>query len=251
MMFSLAGIISRPEIHYIDVSAFEDGFALLTSDRRVEFVDSDAGKVSEYSLGSDDMPVAIDVIDGFLAVAYKDRIVALIQGQEVTVPMPEGLDIIDLDVYSDRCYALTDSSRIVSFDMDFNPSIFDFNANYSKYYGEVRLSAIAVSDDALCVCGVRLSDGAPVAFLSSHGNVWSQRDLTYSRDGSVYLLDNEPVSATYSPSRQAFVLGCIGGVLFTIPGCSHCNYPEYTRSGDVNGIAFNGESYLAVGTEVY
>ncbi|GEM_PF-4127580 len=235
----------------MDAAAYLDGFVLLTSDRKLEYVSAEADSLSEYRLESSDMPVCVDVIDGVTAVSYRDRIVAVVDGQELTVPMEDGLSLVDVDARGESCYAITEKSQIIRFDMNFTPFVFDFNAEYSDYYGEVRLTAVAVSDDAVCVCGVLVSDGTPVAFVSTHGNVWSRRELEYSINGSSYVLENEPLCATYSASRDAFVLGCREGILFVLPKCSHCNYPEFTRSGDVYGVAFNGDSYIAVGEKIY
>lgn len=252
MMVSLVRIIAGPETcHYIDALAYKDGFALLTSDRRVEFMDASAVKKGELSLRSEAVPRALASVDGMLCLVCGDRLIGLDGGEEVELEIPGGLDLVDMDSCGEKCYALTGDSEIVSFDLYANAEVFDFNAEYAPFYGEVRLCGIAVSEDAVCVAGTRLADGAPVAFISTHGKVWSRRELNYSLGKQMELLDKEPLCVAYSASRAAFVIGCRDGVLFTLPGCSHCNYPEFTRSGDIFGVAFNGNDYIAAGTEIY
>lgn len=255
-LISLAGILPRPEISYIDAVGYGDGFAVLTDTGKVEFFDSAAVKRSEYELVSDDDPVGLSVMDGVLCVLYSDRLVGLPGSpdgvlEEVEVRLPEGFDYIDFACLGERCYALDSSSRILRLDDNLRAELLDFNELYSGYYGQVKLTALAVSPDAVCVAGLEKESGRPVAFVSEKGSVWSRRELDYSLGGSRYMLENQVLSACYSEARDAFVLGCAAGVIFYLPACSHCNYPEYTRSGDVRGIAFNGEHYIAVGEEIY
>ena len=256
ILVSLAGLIPRSEIFYVDAVEYRDGFAALTDCGTVEFLDSAGVKHSEYKLVSPDDAVRLSILDGVLCALYSDRLVGLLETssgswEEVDLDLPKSFEYIDFACLGERCYALDSSSRILRLDDEFRAEILDFNELYSAYYGPVQLTALAVSPDAVCVAGVEEGSGRAVAFVSEKGSVWSRRELDYTLDGSRYVLENQVLSACYSTARNAFVLGCSGGVIFYLPACSHCNYPEYTRSGDVRGIAFNGETYIAVGEGIY
>lgn len=130
-----------------------------------------------------------------------------------------------IDAWENTCYAVTDSSEILSLNLALQGKIFDFNSNYSDYYGNVILIDIAAGPEAVCIAVVR-EDGSPTAFVSSKGSVWSERELSYSIDGEWFYFNTVPDKITYEESSDSFVLICKDGVRFHLPSCSHCNYIE-------------------------
>ena len=132
-------------------------------------------------------------------------------------------EFIGLDACEDRCCAVSDSSEILSLNLALQGKIFDFNANYSEYYGTVSLIDVAVGPTALFVAALR-EDGSPAAFTSSKGSVWSERELDYAINGKWYMFKKVPHRITYEELSDSFVLDCEDGTEFHLPACSHCNY---------------------------
>lgn len=100
---------------------------------------------------------------------------------------------------------------------------FDFKNYYKEYYDIVSFTDICTGGGQVALCGTK-SDGRPALFLSSGGNVWSERQLVYTaQNGSVLEFTETPLSLSYNTQAQAFVMHCTNGAIFTVPGCSHCN----------------------------
>jgi len=100
--------------------------------------------------------------------------------------------------------------------------VLDFNAEYAGYYPRMDFRAVAAGGGALMVAGVDVS-GHLAVFTSSRGTVWAERSLDYRDQGQSRLLDTVPLSLSYDPVQDSFCLTGGGGVLFSMPGCSHCN----------------------------
>ena len=157
---------------------------------------------------------------------------------------------IDMDSFADRCYAVTDRSEIVSIGLGLQPSTFDFNAYYSGYYGEIDIVSVAAGATSVCITGNR-GDESPAAFISSNGNVWSERTFDYLESGSQKYMDKKTITAAYREYDDCYVILCEEGVIFHLPACSHCNYPIFSNSGRLTSLAFNGKSFMAVGETIY
>lgn len=132
-------------------------------------------------------------------------------------------ELVRLDAGKETCHAVTDSSEIVSIDLALQGKVFDFNSNYSDYYGKVRIIDIAGSPTAIFIA-VELEDGCPGAFTSTRGTVWSQRELDYSVNGVWHRFEKVPHSISYEELSDSFVLHCDESLEFHLPACSHCNY---------------------------
>ena len=132
-------------------------------------------------------------------------------------------ELVRLDAGKETCHAVTDSSEIVSIDLALHGKVFDFNSNYSDYYGKVRIIDIAGSPTAIFIA-VELEDGRPGAFTSTRGTVWSQRELDYSVNGVWHRFEKVPHSISYEELSDSFVLHCDESLEFHLPACSHCNY---------------------------
>lgn len=109
--------------------------------------------------------------------------------------------------------------------------IIDFNETYRGYYSPVRFVGIAAGKGSVAVVGVYEKTGAPAMFVSSRGNVWTERGLTYSQGEELFELTEAPLAVRADLERDEFVITCTDGVLFFVPPCSHCNRKEY-HDGD-------------------
>ena len=166
--------------------------------------------------------------------AFGDGVIAITDGKQILFwdsPFDKarriGFDMkgkfISMDAGADACYAVSDCSEIISLNLALQGKVFDFNASYSAYYGNIRLIDIASGPAAVFIAGVR-DDGHPVSFTSSKGSVWSERELNYRENGTWYMFEKVPHSITYEEHSESFVLHCEDGTEFHIPACSHCNY---------------------------
>lgn len=146
-----------------------------------------------------------------------------------------------------ECFALTDRGELLRSRDGASWTMFDFNSYYKGFYPEIRFSTIQSSGNQIIAAGTK-PDGSPAAFMSNTGGVWSERILVYqASDGRESMLDAKPVSSAYDAYRDRFVLGCSGGVIFTIPGCSHCNRLYQVADDDVLGIYLYGPDSFIVG----
>ena len=100
-------------------------------------------------------------------------------------------------------------------------TVFDFNAQYAGYYPPMDFWAVAAGGGSVMVAGTG-PGGAPAAFTSARGTVWSERTLTYTEGGSTFAFSALPMSLSYDAAQDRFYL--VGGdEELALPGCSHCN----------------------------
>ena len=108
---------------------------------------------------------------------------------------------------------------------------FDFNANYAGYYPPMAFWAVAAGGGSVMVAGTG-PGGAPAAFTSARGTVWSERSLAYTEGGSTCVFSAFPMSLSYDAPQDRYYLLGSGGAQLALPGCSHCNsltrYPTDT-----------------------
>lgn len=166
--------------------------------------------------------------------AFGDGVIAIAEGGKVLFwdspfdkarerkPEMKG-ELIAMDAGKDICYAVTDSSEVVSIDLALQGKVFDFNASYSGYYGKVSIIGIAAGPADVFIA-VRKEDGRPAAFTSTRGNVWSEREMDYAVNGVWHIFEKVPHSVCYEELSESFVMLCEDGVEFHLPACSHCNY---------------------------
>lgn len=149
------------------------------------------------------------------------------QGAETSTDLPVKGEVIGLAANDYACYALTDAGEICrSRDMKAWTAV-DFNETYRGYYDAVRFVGIAAGTGSVAVVGTYEGNGAPAMFVSSMGNVWSERTLTYSQGDELFELGEAPLAVRADIARDEYVLTCTDGVLFFVPSCSHCNRIEY------------------------
>ena len=278
------------DLKYIDVEACEDGFAVLKADGNIWLYSSASELVSTIAAEGVSEPKYMCAADDALVIAGETSLSCLLDGRWLSMDMPEGLMIngleafyggvmataeggkllfwgspsdkarilsadvrgrfVGIDSYADRCHAVTDSSEIVTIDLGLRTHTFDFNACYSEYYGEIDIVSVAAGATSVCITGNR-GDESPAAFISSNGNVWSERTFDYLESGSQKYMDKKTITAAYREYDDCYVILCEEGVIFHLPACSHCNYPIFSNSGRLTSLAFNGKSFMAVGETIY
>ena len=275
---------------YLDVEALGDGFAVLKAVGKIDIYNSASEQTSTIQTEGVSGAKFMCSVSDALVIAGESSLSCLLDGRWLPMDVPESSRItcltafyggvmaasedgkllfwgspfdkaqiiktevsgrfIDMDSFADRCYAVTDRSEIVSIGLGLQPSTFDFNAYYSEYYGEIDIVSVAAGATSVCITGNR-GDESPAAFISSNGNVWSERTFDYLESGSQKYMDKKTITAAYREYDDCYVILCEEGVIFHLPACSHCNYPIFSNSGRLTSLAFNGKSFMAVGETIY
>lgn len=275
---------------YIDAEAYEDGFAVLGNDGDIHLYDKDSRHISSIRPeGMSNARYMCTVADA-VVIADKTSMSCFLDGKWIGMPVPGDIAITgiedfyggviataeegkllfwsspfdnartvsagirgrlrDIDSFGDRCYAVTDSSEVVTADLALRTHVFDFNSCYSDYYGETDIVSVAAGSTSVCIAAIR-KDGSPAAFISSGGDVWSERSMDYLDGESRMMFDRKPYCVTYREYDDCYVMLCEEGTLFHLPACSHCNYPIFTGSGEMTSMAFNGNAYILAGEGIY
>lgn len=288
--FNVRSESSVYEPEYLDVEAYEDGFVVLDSEGVLHFYNSRSQETSSLKPEGIANSTFICAAGDAVIAADDTSMVCFLDGKWIPMPVPEGISItaitdfhggviataeegrllfwsspfdnartvaagikgefIGIDSFGDRCHAVTDSSETVTVDLALRTRVFDFNDCYSDYYGEIDIISIASGSTSVCITGTR-KDGSPATFVSSDGNVWSERSMDYTDGGTQLMIDKKPITAAYREYDDCYILLCEDGVIFHLPACSHCNYPIFSGSGNLTSIAFNGRSFMAAGDRIY
>ena len=136
-------------------------------------------------------------------------------------------EIIDTTANDYATFGLTDAGEIFWSRDGQSWTVIDFNEAYRGFYEPVRFVGIAAGKGSVAIVGTYEKTGAPAMFVSSMGNVWTERGLTYSQDEELFELTEAPLAIRADLERDEFVLTCTDGVLFFVPPCSHCNRKVY------------------------
>ena len=143
---------------------------------------------------------------------------------------------------SNTLWAVTDAGEIAHRTGDTAWSVFDFNAQYAGYYPSMEFRAVAAGGGSVMVAGIG-PDGAPAAFTSARGTVWSERVLDYTEQGLPCVFSAKPSALSYDAPQDRFYLVGSGGAQLALPGCSHCNslirYPVETLFARIAGSTKN------------
>ena len=131
-------------------------------------------------------------------------------------------DIADTTFYQGKLLLLSRQGVILTTSDYKSFQIFDFNSTYAGYYDYVRFAAISASDKSICIAG-EYTDGMPAVFESSTGTVWSERELSYRKDGETRLLQSQPIALEYDAPHDRFIMTCSDSTMFFMPNCSHGN----------------------------
>ena len=131
-------------------------------------------------------------------------------------------DIVSMTCYQDNVLLLN-ARGVIYFTTGFKSfSAFDFNSTYAGFYDYVDFTAICASPNSICLAGT-YENGSPAVFESATGDVWSERELSYTKGGQTLMLLSQPTALEYDELQDRFVMRCADGSTFYMPGCSHCN----------------------------
>lgn len=216
----LKTVVARPEQFILTAGSTTkaDFSACMTDD---SFYPAAKAKVEWYSNNTSVATVSADgtiqaVAEGVATIFCK----VTVNGKSVTHSF--AIKVMK-PVVAETSYRLTDSGVVLYSAAGGRWLEFDFKNYYRDYYDIETFTDICTGGGQVALCGVK-SDGRPALFLSSGGNVWSERQLVYTAPGgSVLELTEVPLSLSYDAQAQAFVMHCTHGAVFTIPGCSQCN----------------------------
>ena len=218
-------------VSLIGLQARSENFSCIVHDAEI------VGTETSLVCRMDGEEIEMDLPEGMVLTgieAFGDGVIAITKGQNILYwdsPFDKARRIrIDMkgelktiDTGEEMCYAVSDSSEIVSVNRALIGKVFDFNGQYEAYYGNLNIIDIAVGPASLCIAAVR-EDGRPAVFTSTKGTVWSERELNYAINGRWYMFEKVPHRITYEELSDTFVLICEDGDEFHLPSCSHCNY---------------------------
>lgn len=210
----------------VDVKPYSDGFVSARADGMVVWTDMEGNASDSVRIRME--IAAIDVRDGsVLAVSPDCRVMSVERSGRSRRLCRSQLKnkwdrVVGIACTKDNSLVLTESGVILSTTTFDSFNSMDFNLTYSGYYDDVRFCAISASDNSFCIAGTYY-DGMPAVFTSATGNVWSERELTYTKGGETFQLEQQPLRLAYDRRMDRFVMACSDGWLFYMPGCSHCN----------------------------
>ena len=192
---------------------------------------------------------------------FKNRIIAGHNRGELSVENENGSfdvihldlkgDIVSLSSRSDECYGVTNQGEIIHSMNGIDWTIFDFNKVYAGFYKACTFIKVEATPDQIAVVG-KNSDGLPVLFFSSKGNVWSERALDYANDQGFYVtLKEMPSDICYDATYDRFLLSFAKGRLMIIPSCSHCQKVYQITDENLFGLTINESKLIVVGTNKF
>lgn len=272
-----------------DVKAFGDGFVAVSGNGDIVFTDANGNSLKTihvdrlkanavavhgnvvYAAGKDGRMVS--VTDGkvrqiensgpdinAMTIMGNRLFAACGQGKVLVMDLPggkprpvetgTGQNLIDISAAAGVCYALTAQGLIMSSTDGRSWKRFDFNQNYADFYDSTTFTCICASDNSVYAAGVA-ENGYPRVYTSVKGMVWSQRGLSFTQDGLHQELDAMPLGMCYDAQADRYIMCCTDGVVFFMPGCTHCNSIEYRLAGDLESVAINGRSVIAAGEGDY
>jgi len=276
---------------YVDVVNSANGFVAITNSGRIDWI-SDHGEVSQTKntegevfrniinhqqqiivadeLGSQfyfENTTTYKKIDGSTNAPincftlFKNRIIAGHNRGELSVEDEDGSfevihldlkgDIVSLSSRSDECYGVTNQGEIIHSRNGIDWTIFDFNKVYTGFYKACTFIKVEATPDQIAVVG-KNSDGLPVLFFSSKGNVWSERALDYTDDQGFYVtLQDMPSDICYDATYDRFLLSFAKGRLMIIPSCSHCQKVYQITDENLYRLAVNESKLIVVGTNKF
>ncbi len=276
---------------YVDVVSSANGFVTITNSGRIDWI-SDLAEVSQTKsiegealrcmVNRQQQIIVADELGSLLyfenattfikkdggtdspincLTLFKNRIIAGHNHGELSVENEDGSfdviyldlkgDIVSLSSRSDECYGVTSQGEIIHSRDGIDWTIFDFNKVYSGFYKNCTFIKVEATPDQIAVVG-KTSDGLPVLFFSSKGNVWSERALDYSNDEGIYVtLKEMPSDICYDATYDRFLLTCAEGRLMIIPSCSHCQKVYQITDENLHNLAVNESKLIVVGTNKF
>ena len=227
----------------VDIKPYQDGFVMAFADGSLKWTDADGVALDSVRLKID--LAGIDVRDDRVLAVSPDCMILSVErnGKSRRLCNRQIVNnadkVVGISCSGKKIFILTAHGTIMSTDDDCKSfTSLDFNGTYFLYYDQTRFSAICASDNSIFIAGTH-DDGTPAVFTSTAGNIWSERTLTYTEGGQTLSLEHRPLSMAYDARMDRFVLGCIDGYVFYMPGCSHCNSIERKSEDDIRALAFN------------
>lgn len=231
---------ASPQI--VDAKPYDDGFVIASSDGMLYWTDIDGVHIDSVNLKTE--IAGIEVTDGSVLAVSPDCMMLKVErsGKSSRLCRKQinnsSNRVVGIACSGGNTFVLTRYGIILK-TTDFKLfTLFDFNLTYTGYYEQTRFSAICASDNSIFIAGI-YDNGMPAVFTSTVGNIWSERTLTYTDRGETLSLEHQPLSMAYDARMDRFVLGCTGGYLFYMPGCSHCNSIERKDLADIVAVGFN------------
>lgn len=276
------------KVAYADVTSFDDGFVAITNSGRIDWI-SEEGVVSmSKTFEGESFKSILAIQQQFLILSsngqillfendssfhtihkpsnntincitlFKNRIIAGCDEGELLIGNNENSlksiqlelkgNMVSLSAGINDCWGVSDQGEIIHSKDGLNWIVFDFNSVYKAYYKACSFIKVECTPDQIAVIG-KNSDGSPVLFFSSKGNVWSERVLNYtSEEGAADSLNDIPTDICYDAANDQFLLTCANGRLMTIPSCSHCQKVYQISLENLNAIAGNESKIMVVGT---
>ena len=178
----------------VDIKPYNDGFVMARADGMLTWTDIDGNAIDSIKLKTE--IAGIDVRDGrVLAVSPDCRILSVERGGRSRQLCPsriKGATVVGIACTESQTLILTEGGMIYG-TADFDSfKVFDFNGTYSSYYDETRFSAISASDNFIYIAGT-YHNGMPAVFTSAKGNIWSERNLSYTDGGDNLMLEHQPL----------------------------------------------------------
>jgi hypothetical protein len=156
-------------------------------------------------------------------------------------------NIVSFSTYNSFLIGVTDIGEIIKSVDGISWEIKNFNKEYAGYYSFSKFKKILASQNSMVIMGT-YEDGSPSIFLSSMGNVWTERIPIYHDDqGLIFYLNQIPNGITYDPERDQYILACDNGQLFSLPACSKCNKLLKISETDLRAIIYFDNSLFIVG----
>lgn len=226
----------------VDIKPFADGFVMARADGLLTWTDMDGNPIDSVNLKMDIAGIEVRDVDvlavsGDMKVMKVDR-----KGRKNRLCRSQIQNAHDhvtgIASTKDNTFILTESG-VVYTTTDFKSfNSLDFNRLYTAFYDEVSFCSICASDNYIYMAGT-YRNGMPAVFTSGTGKIWSERGLTYTEEGMILELEQQPLNLAYDSRMDRFVLACTDGYLFYMPGCSHCNSIEHKSMQDITAVAFN------------
>lgn len=149
----------------------------------------------------------------------------------------------------ESCFGVSSEGEIIKTTDLASWAVMDFSSEYEGYYPRMSFSDIEMGMENLAVIGIT-ETGTPAMFISSQGNVWGYRELSYSASQGSFNLEEEPLSVIYDYLADQYILLCSGGVIFSVPACAHCNKFQRINANELNSLAFTYQGdYFVVGSD--
>lgn len=231
----------------------QDGQVIAAGDYGSILVSSDDGEWQKMESGTGKNIHSLASFRGMILAGADDGLVFWFErnGDFDSIPLPLKGNILSLSAGPADCYGVTDAGEIIRSGDGISWDVFDFNQEYSGFYGTCYFRKVLVTDKRIAVAGVR-DDGLPVLFFSHLGGVWTERSLNYTDDqGTTDYLTAPPNDILYDGPEDQFFLACDDGKLIRLLSCTQCNKLIIVSGDDLEGMAGSGRQMVVAGENFF